>query len=52
MLVATVAVFILASARKFEKIAWLTWAGFISVYVAVFIVVYVPPEILLVPKHC
>lgn len=42
MLVATVAVFILASARKFEKIAWLTWAGFLSVYVAVFIVVYVP----------
>ncbi|KAL2278187.1 hypothetical protein FJTKL_14609 [Diaporthe vaccinii] len=39
MLVATVAVFILASARKFEKIAWLTWAGFLSVYVAVFIVV-------------
>ncbi|KAF9875240.1 neutral amino acid permease [Colletotrichum karsti] len=39
MLVATACVFILASARKFEKIAWLTWAGFISVYVAVFIVV-------------
>lgn len=39
MLVATVAVFLLASVRKFEKIAWLTWAGFISVYVAVFIVV-------------
>ncbi|KAI1878039.1 uncharacterized protein JN550_000221 [Neoarthrinium moseri] len=39
MLVATVAVFILASARKFEKIAWLTWAGFLSVFIAVFIVV-------------
>ncbi|KAK7751468.1 hypothetical protein SLS62_006553 [Diatrype stigma] len=39
MLIATIAVFILASARKFEKIAWLTWAGFISVFVAVFIVV-------------
>ncbi|KAM0324440.1 hypothetical protein ACHAQA_008222 [Verticillium albo-atrum] len=39
MLVATIAVFILASARKFEKIAWLTWAGFLSVYIAVFIVV-------------
>ncbi|KAI3395897.1 hypothetical protein diail_682 [Diaporthe ilicicola] len=39
MLVATVAVFILASARRFEKIAWLTWVGFVSVYVAVFIVV-------------
>ncbi|KEZ45077.1 Transmembrane amino acid transporter [Scedosporium apiospermum] len=39
MLVATAAVFILASARKFEKIAWLTWAGFLSVFIAVFIVV-------------
>jgi hypothetical protein len=39
MLVATVAVFALASVRKFEKISWLTWGGFISVYVAVFIVV-------------
>ena len=39
MLVATAAVFILASVRKFEKIAWLTWAGFFSVFIAVFIVV-------------
>lgn len=39
MLVAMIAVFILASVRKFEKIAFLTWAGFISVYVAVFIIV-------------
>ncbi|KAI1247524.1 hypothetical protein MGN70_011414 [Eutypa lata] len=39
MLVSTVAVFILASARKFEKIAWLTWVGFLSVFIAVFIVV-------------
>lgn len=39
MLVTTIACFLLASVRKFEKIAWLTWAGFISVYVAVFIVV-------------
>ncbi|TDZ40708.1 N amino acid transport system protein [Colletotrichum trifolii] len=39
MLVATACVFVLASARKFEKIAWLTWAGFISVYAGVFIVV-------------
>jgi hypothetical protein len=39
MLVATIMVFILASVRKFEKISWLTWGGFISVYVAVFIVV-------------
>lgn len=39
MLVATVMVFLLASVRKFEKISWLTWGGFISIYVAVFIVV-------------
>ena len=39
MLVATIAVFLLASVRKFEKIAWLTWAGFLTVYIAVFIVV-------------
>ncbi|KAI1341690.1 transmembrane amino acid transporter [Xylariaceae sp. FL0016] len=39
MLVATIAVFILASMRKFEKIAWLTWAGFLSVFIAVFVVV-------------
>lgn len=28
-----------ASVRKFEKIAWITWIGFISVFIAVFIVV-------------
>jgi hypothetical protein len=28
-----------ASVRKFEKIAWITWAGFASVFIAVFIVV-------------
>lgn len=39
MVVVTVACIIMASVRKFEKIAWLTWAGFISVYVAVFVVV-------------
>lgn len=39
LLVCMVVVFILASARKFEKIAWLTWGGFLSVYIAVFIVV-------------
>ncbi|KUI70339.1 N amino acid transport system protein [Cytospora mali] len=38
-LVCMFAVFIMSSARTFEKIAWLTWAGFISVYVAVIIVV-------------
>jgi hypothetical protein len=30
---------ICASVRKFEKIGWLTWAGFVSIFVAVFIVV-------------
>lgn len=39
MLVSLVAIFALASARKFEKIAWLTWVGFLSVFIAVFIVV-------------
>lgn len=39
MLVATAIVFVMASARKFEKIAWLTWAGFLSVFIAVFVVV-------------
>ncbi|KAF2729600.1 hypothetical protein EJ04DRAFT_502029 [Polyplosphaeria fusca] len=28
-----------ASVRKFQNIGWLSWAGFVSVYVAVFIVV-------------
>ncbi|KAI0016439.1 transmembrane amino acid transporter [Xylariomycetidae sp. FL0641] len=39
LLAATAAVFLLASVRKFEKLAWLTWAGFASVFVAVFVVV-------------
>lgn len=39
MLVSTIACFCLASARKFEQISWLTWVGFASVYIAVFIVV-------------
>ncbi|ETS86636.1 hypothetical protein PFICI_00464 [Pestalotiopsis fici W106-1] len=38
-LVATVIVALAASVRKFEKIAWLTWVGFISVFIAVMIVV-------------
>lgn len=37
--VGTVLVALAASVRKFEKIAWLTWVGFISVFVAVMIVV-------------
>jgi hypothetical protein len=28
-----------ASVRKFQKVGWLSWAGFISIYAAVFIVV-------------
>ncbi|KAL6351938.1 hypothetical protein LRP88_14750 [Fusarium phalaenopsidis] len=39
LLVAAVAIFFLASVRKFEKIAWLTWVGFLSIFIAVFIVV-------------
>lgn len=51
MLVATAIVFVMASARKFEKIAWLTWAGFLSVFIAVFVVVYValPPPMTIHP---
>ncbi|KAI9688691.1 MAG: hypothetical protein M1822_001048 [Bathelium mastoideum] len=36
---ATVPITAAASIRKFEKISWLTWAGFISIFTAVFIVV-------------
>lgn len=39
LIIATIIIFILASVRKFEKIAWLTWAGFLSIYIAIFIVV-------------
>ena len=37
--VSMILVTIAASVRKFHKIGWLTWAGFISIFVAVFIVV-------------
>ncbi len=37
--VATVIVIAAASVRKFHKIGWLTWAGFVSIFAAVFIVV-------------
>jgi uncharacterized membrane protein YhaH (DUF805 family) len=37
--VATVVVVACASVRKFHQIGWLTWAGFASIFVAVFIVV-------------
>jgi hypothetical protein len=36
---ATVVVVICASVRKFHQIGWLTWAGFVSIFIAVFIVV-------------
>lgn len=35
---ATVVVAIAASVRKFHKLAWLTWAGFASIFIAVLIV--------------
>ncbi|OAL44931.1 hypothetical protein IQ07DRAFT_662444 [Pyrenochaeta sp. DS3sAY3a] len=38
-IIAAIMIGVCASVRKFEKIAWITWAGFISVFVAVFIVV-------------
>jgi hypothetical protein len=38
-IIATIMVGLCASVRKFEKIAWITWAGFASVFVAVFVVV-------------
>jgi hypothetical protein len=38
-LVATIFVAIASSVRTFHNIGWLTWAGFASIYVAVFIVV-------------
>ena len=37
--VATVVVVACASVRKFHQIGWLTWAGFASIFIAVFIVV-------------
>ncbi len=36
---ATVVVALTASVRKFHQIGWLTWAGFISIFIAVMIVV-------------
>lgn len=41
-LVSAVAIAGLAGVRKFAHIGWLTWVGFASVYVAVFIIVLVP----------
>lgn len=38
-LVVTIAVMVMASFRKFEELAWISWTGFVSVFAAVFIVV-------------
>lgn len=38
-LAVTVAVMILASFRRFEELGWISWVGFMSVFVAVFVVV-------------
>jgi hypothetical protein len=38
--IATVIIAGCASVRKFSHIGWLTWVGFASVYIAVFIIVY------------
>jgi carbon starvation protein CstA len=38
-IIAAIMIGLCASVRKFEKIAWITWAGFASVFIAVFIVV-------------
>lgn len=37
--IATIVVAAAASVRKFHQIGWLTWAGFVSIFAAVFIVV-------------
>ncbi|KAJ5649601.1 uncharacterized protein N7484_003324 [Penicillium longicatenatum] len=38
-LIGTIVITACASVRKFSHIGWLTWAGFASVYIAVFIIV-------------
>jgi len=37
--IATIVVAVCASVRKFQQIGWLTWAGFVSIFTAVLIVV-------------
>lgn len=37
--VATICIFLLASIRKFESLSWVSWAGFATLFTAVFIVV-------------
>ncbi|KAF9691101.1 hypothetical protein EKO04_010635 [Ascochyta lentis] len=38
-IIAAIMVGLCASVRRFEKLTWITWAGFASVFIAVFIVV-------------
>jgi hypothetical protein len=38
-IIAAIMIAVCASVRKFEKLAWITWAGFASVFIAVFVVV-------------
>ncbi|KAG9187418.1 hypothetical protein G6011_05289 [Alternaria panax] len=38
-IIAAIMIGLCASVRKFEKLSWITWAGFSSVFIAVFIVV-------------
>lgn len=38
-IIAAIMIALCASVRKFEKLSWITWAGFLSVFIAVFIVV-------------
>ncbi|KAF2027783.1 hypothetical protein EK21DRAFT_102251 [Setomelanomma holmii] len=38
-IIAAIMIALCASIRKFEKLSWVTWAGFASVFIAVFVVV-------------
>ncbi|KAH7094334.1 transmembrane amino acid transporter protein-domain-containing protein [Paraphoma chrysanthemicola] len=38
-IIAAIMIALCASVRKFEKLSWITWAGFASVFIAVFVVV-------------
>lgn len=37
--IGTIVIAAIASIRKFDKLSWLTFVGFISIFVAVFVVV-------------
>lgn len=50
--IAAIIVVLFASVRKFEKIAWLTWVGTVSVFTAVLVIVVSSPrDILPSPSH-